>query len=149
MNVLATTESDLILRIRRSLARRMGAGSRLLAALLLSAACAVTLPSCGTRDKSTDADSAGVVGAEVSSEVFKSQTVAAGEEAIRAEPSDDGEVDWAAVRSTPPDVVGKHRRGHRFPRPLRILGCAVPHQLALLVWLHLLVPRPFQLLVRG
>ncbi len=104
MNVLATTESDLILRIRRSLARRMGAGSRLLAALLLSAACAVTLPSCGTRDKSTDADSAGVVGAEVSSEVLKSQTVAAGEEAIRAEPSDDGEVDWAAVRSTPPDV---------------------------------------------
>ena len=90
MNVLAATESDSTLRIRRPLgsnARRMGAGSRLLAAILFSAACAVALPSCGTDDKSTGTDAAGA-GAEVSSEALKTQTGTAGEVAARDAASD-------------------------------------------------------------
>ena len=51
MNAFAATESDLALRIRRTLggsARRMGTRARVLAAVLLCPLAAVTLPSCGT-----------------------------------------------------------------------------------------------------
>ena len=51
MNAFAATESDLALRIRRTLggsARRMGMRARVLTAILLCPLAAVTLPSCGT-----------------------------------------------------------------------------------------------------
>ena len=51
MNAFAATESDLALRIRRTLggsARRMGTRVRVLAVVLLCPLAAVTLPSCGT-----------------------------------------------------------------------------------------------------
>ena len=51
MNAFAAAESDLALRIRRTLggsARRMGTRARVLAAVLLCPLAAVTLPSCGT-----------------------------------------------------------------------------------------------------
>ena len=51
MNAFAATESDLALRIRRTLggsARRMGMRARVLTAVLLCPLAAVTLPSCGT-----------------------------------------------------------------------------------------------------
>ena len=51
MNAFAATESDLALRIRRTLgggARRMGTRAHMLAAVLLCPLAAVTLPSCGT-----------------------------------------------------------------------------------------------------
>ena len=51
MNAFAATESDLALRIRRTLggsARRMGRRARVLTAVLLCPLAAVTLPSCGT-----------------------------------------------------------------------------------------------------
>ena len=54
MNAFAATESDLALRIRRTLggsARRMGTRARVLAAVLLCPLAAVTLPSCGTTSK--------------------------------------------------------------------------------------------------
>ena len=54
MNAFAATESDLALRIRRTLggsARRMGTRARLLAVVLLCPLAAVTLPSCGITSK--------------------------------------------------------------------------------------------------
>ena len=54
MNAFAATESDLALRIRRTLgggARRMGTRARVLAVVLLCPLAAVTLPSCGTTSK--------------------------------------------------------------------------------------------------
>ena len=54
MNAFAATESDLALRIRRTLggsARRMGTPARVLAVVLLCPLAAVTLPSCGTISK--------------------------------------------------------------------------------------------------
>ncbi len=54
MNAFAATESDLALRIRRTLggsARRMGTRARVLAAVLLCPLAAVTLPSCGITSK--------------------------------------------------------------------------------------------------
>ena len=54
MNAFAATESDLALRIRRTLggsARRMGMRARVLTAVLLCLLAAVTLPSCGTTSK--------------------------------------------------------------------------------------------------
>ena len=54
MNAFAAAESDLALRIRRTLgggARRMGMRARVLAAVLLCPLAAVTLPSCGTTSK--------------------------------------------------------------------------------------------------
>ena len=54
MNAFAATESNLVLRIRRTLgggARRMGTRVRVLAAVLLCPLAAVTLPSCGTTSK--------------------------------------------------------------------------------------------------
>ena len=54
MNAFAATESDLALRIRRTLggsARRMGTRARVLAVVLLCPLAAVTLPSCGTISK--------------------------------------------------------------------------------------------------
>lgn len=54
MNAFAATESDLALRIRRTLggsARRMGTRARVLAVVLLCPLAVVTLPSCGTISK--------------------------------------------------------------------------------------------------
>ena len=54
MNAFAATESDLALRISRTLgggARRMGTRARVLAVVLLCPLAAVTLPSCGTTSK--------------------------------------------------------------------------------------------------
>ncbi|MCY3667167.1 MAG: M56 family metallopeptidase, partial [Gemmatimonadetes bacterium] len=54
MNAFAATESDLALRIRRTLggnARRMGTRARVLAVVLLCPLAAITLPSCGTTSK--------------------------------------------------------------------------------------------------
>ena len=54
MNAFAATESDLALRIRRTLgggAHRMGTRARVLAVVLLCPLAAVTLPSCGTTSK--------------------------------------------------------------------------------------------------
>lgn len=85
MNVFSATESDLALRIRRTLsgnARRMGTRSRILAAVLLCALAAATLPSSGiaqTRDGAT-ADS----------------------DRRPGETRDDG-VDWEAIRTTAPE----------------------------------------------
>ena len=56
MNAFAATESDLALRIRRTLggnARRMGTRARVLAVVLLCPLAAVTLPSCGTTSKAS------------------------------------------------------------------------------------------------
>ena len=56
MNAIAAAESDLALRIRRTLrggARRMGTRARVLAAVLLCPLTVVTLPSCGTTGKGT------------------------------------------------------------------------------------------------
>ena len=55
MNAFAAAESDLALRVRRTLgggARPMGTPARLLAAVLLGPLMAVTLPSCGSEDTS-------------------------------------------------------------------------------------------------
>ena len=59
MNAFAATESDLPLRIRRTLrecARRMGTLARMLAAILLCLLAALTLPSCGATGKRTGGD---------------------------------------------------------------------------------------------
>ena len=56
MNAFAAAESDLALRVRRTLgdgARRMGTLERVLAAVLLCPLMVVTLPSCGTTGKRT------------------------------------------------------------------------------------------------
>ena len=61
MNAFAAAESDLPLRIRRTLgggARRMGTRARVLAAVLLGPLMVVTLPSCGTTGKRTGGDMA-------------------------------------------------------------------------------------------
>ncbi len=63
MNAFAAVESDLALRIRRTLrggARRMGTRARVLAAVLLGPLMVVTLPSCGTTGKRTGGDMAAV-----------------------------------------------------------------------------------------
>ena len=61
MNAFAAAESDLALRVRRTLgdgARRMGTRGRVLAAVLLCPLAVVTLPSCGITGKRTGGDMA-------------------------------------------------------------------------------------------
>ena len=85
MNVFAAAESDLALRIRRSLhggASRMRTRSRVLAGLMLFALSAVTLPGAGisqTRDEGVDWwDIANATAPEEWSQELKDQIVAAG-----------------------------------------------------------------------
>ena len=85
MNVFAAAESDLALRIRRSLhggASRMRTRSRVLAGLMLFALSAVTLPGAGisqTRDDGVDWwDTANATAPEEWSQELKDQIIAAG-----------------------------------------------------------------------
>ncbi len=86
MNVFAAAESHLSRRIRRTLAggaRRMGTGSRLIAAVLLCGVCAVTLPSTGIaqdRDSGVDWETVRTTAPETWSDELKEQIVAAGYE---------------------------------------------------------------------
>ncbi len=89
LNAFAAAESDLALRIRRAIggnARRMRARSRLLAAVLLSAALVAVLPSCDTTDSDVDATAAKV----------------AAEEAARIE-ADHERLVWEAAMATAPE----------------------------------------------
>ena len=83
MSVSSVSESDLALRIRRTLAgrvRRMSRRSRVLAALLICGACAVTLPSVGVAgsDAEIDWETVKTTAPEDWSEELKDQLVAAG-----------------------------------------------------------------------
>ncbi len=86
MNVFAAAESHLSRRIRRTLAggaRRMGTGSRVIAAVLLCGVCAVTLPSTGIaqdRDSGVDWETVRTTAPETWSDELKEQIVAAGYE---------------------------------------------------------------------
>ena len=83
MNVFSATESDLALRIRRTLggaARRMGTRSRILAAVLLCAMAAITLPFSGIAqtEDGVDWDAVRTTAPENWSQELKDQIAAAG-----------------------------------------------------------------------
>ena len=78
MNAFAAVESDLALRIRRTLgggARRMGARARVLAAVLLCSLAVVTLPSCGTTGKRTGGDMEALAAKEVMAKAGQIESV--------------------------------------------------------------------------
>ena len=78
MNAFAAVESDLALRIRRTLgggARRMGARARVFAAVLLCHLAVVTLPSCGTTGKRTGGDMEALAAKEVMAKAGQIESV--------------------------------------------------------------------------